>query len=126
MISTAGHGTPGTDLFKDLLPSKPDAAAVVLDYESLPPARAMASSPGAALAEIHRVQLVVRDKRYDGAMKRARDIWFSLDGAGRAVNGVQYRSIFALQSPFSLGEDAGGRAVVVCNYEVVRDPATSS
>ena len=126
LAATGGHGTKGVDLFKGMLPSKPDAAAAILHYGGPPPVRGMAGSSGQALAEVERVQVVVRDGRYDGAMKRARDIWFSLDGAARAINGVQYRSIFALQSPFSLGDDGQGREVVACNYEVVRDPATSS
>ena len=126
LISTGGHGTFGVDLFKGMLPSAPDEAVAVIHYGGLEPVRAMAASAGQMLAEVERVQVLARAPRLDSALKRARDIFYALDGAARAVNGVQLRWVQALQSPFDLGPDAGGRSVVGCNYQVVRDAATSS
>ena len=126
LISTGGHGTLGTDLFKGMLPSDPDEAVAVIHYGGLEPVRAMAASAGQMLAEVERVQVLARAPRLDSALKKSRDIFYALDGLSRAVNGVQLRWVQALQSPFDLGPDAGGRAVVGCNYQVVRDAATSS
>lgn len=126
LASTYGHGTVGTDVFKATLPSTPDAAVAIIHYGGLEPVRRMAASPGLPIAEVQRVQVLVRDSRYDGAAKTAQDIFHSLDGLARTVNGVAYRWISAIQSPFFLEYDGSNRAVIACNYEVVRDSATSS
>ena len=125
-LTSAGHGVTGTDLFKSMMPSRPDAVISVTHYGGLEPVRGMAASAGKALAQIDRVQVIVRNPRYEDAAKLAQDVWFTLDGASRAINGVQYRWISALQSPFFLGRDENNRTLVACNYECVRDTATSS
>ena len=125
-LSSAGHGVTGTDLFKSMLPSRPDAVIGLIHYGGLEPVRGMAGSAGQALAQIERVQVIVRNPRYEDAAKLAQDVWFTLDGASRAINGVQYQWISALQSPFFLGRDENNRSLVACNFECVRDTATSS
>lgn len=128
LASSQGHGTVGTDLFKGLLPAQPDACVAILGpYGGAPPVEAMAGAAGRALAERPRVQVVARAPRHDAAHKKARDLWRSLDGLpARSINGVAYLSVFALQTPFHLETDGNGRAVIACNYEVVRSAASSS
>lgn len=126
--SSQGHGTVGTTMFKGPMPAQPDACVAILGpYGGAPPVHVMSAGPGTAPLEYPRVQVLTRDTRYDAAEKKAQDLWFSLDAfTARAINGVAYKSIDALQSPFFFERDANNRTVFACNYEIARVPATSS
>lgn len=128
VASSAGHGTVGTNLFKGMLPSTPDACVAILGpYGGAPPVHAMSGSAGQAVAERPRVQVLARDTRPDAALKKAQDLYFAFDGLqARSINGVAYQAVFALQSPFFLSRDENNREICALNLEIVREPATSS
>lgn len=126
-LTSQAVATQGTDLFLGILPSTPDEVTALLLGPGGPPTRAMGAGPGNALVERPHVQCLGRSARGDGALKRAQDVFFALDGLGALkINSVQYLSVVALQSPFEVGRDEAGRYLYSVNFEVVRVPATSS
>lgn len=131
VMSSAGLGTVGTNLFKGALPSAPDACVALLGpYGGAPPVWAMsagAASGGRPQVERPRVQVLCRDTRYDSAQYKAVAVRFVLDGLGSFTkNGVGYKSVFAVQEPFYLERDGNDREIFVANYEIVRNAVTSS
>lgn len=125
-LSTSGIGTIGTNLFKTLLPDSPDACVAIFATGGMEPAHAMGAGPGGAVAERPNIAVWSRDARPDNAEFLARKAFFLLDKLGRTINGVEYKAIFALQTPFFLQRDETGRAIYACNFSVVRASATSS
>jgi len=126
-LSSQGIGVCSCTLFKAFLPDRPDAAVCLFGTAGLPPVHAMSAGPGTALVERPRVAVWARDTRPDGAEKKLRDGQRVLDALGPVtINGVLYHSIYALQSPFFLKTDEAGRFIYAMNFEVVRDPASSS
>lgn len=126
-LSTNGVGTVGTNLFKGTLPSTPDAAVALFKTGGPAPVNMMGAGPGTAVVERPHVQVLARDTRSDAAEKKAQDVWSLLDAFGdKTINGVRYLSVYALQTPFFLNRDGSGREVFACNFEVTREPATSS
>ena len=125
-LSTSGVGTIGTNLFKNALPSTPDLAVALFLTGGPAPEHRMSSGPVSAVVERPHVAVWVRDTRYDGAHKKAQDVWRLLDGYSGVLNGVSYLWASALQTPFPLEVDEAGRQIVACNYEVMRLPASSS
>ena len=126
-LSSQGIGTCGTTLFKAFFPESPDAAVCLFKTAGLPPVHAMSSGPDRGLADRPRVAVWARDSRPDGAEKKLQDVQGVLDALGGVPsNGIIYRSVYALQSPFFLKTDESGRFIYAQNYEVIRDPASSS
>ena len=127
VLSSAGVATIGTTLFKGTLPSTPDEAIAIYQTGGAPPVHTMSCGPGTARVERPHVQAIARSGRADAAYKLAQDAYTALDALGdRTVNGVRYLSVFALQAPFYLREDQTGRKEFSVNFEVTREPATSS
>lgn len=126
-LTTQSVATSGTDLFKSVMPSTPDEVIALFEAAGGPLTRAMSGSPGTALVERPHVQVQARAVRPDSARKRAEDVYHNLDGLGPVtINGVSYQWITALQAPFFLETDETGRYVYAVNFEVLREPATSS
>lgn len=126
-LTTQGIATSGTDLFKAVMPSTPDEIIAMYQTGGPAPVHAMSAGPGTALAERPHVQVQARAARPDTALKRVQDVWFALDALGGVtINGVRYLSVYALQSPFPLTVDATGRYIYAVNFEITREPATSS
>ena len=127
VLTSGGVATTGTTLFKGTMPSTPDELLSLYQTGGPPPVHAMSAGPGTALVERPHVHLIARSARADAALKLARDAYGALDALGpRTINGVPYKSIFAIQDPFYFREDETGRKEFAFNVEVVREPATSS
>lgn len=127
VLSSGGVGTVGIDIFKATMPNAPDQLVALFKTGGPAPIHAMAAGPGSAVVERPHVAIWARAARSDAAEKLAQDCWNLLDALGdRTVNGIRYLSVFALQTPFFLQEDETGRRVYACNFEIVREPATSS
>lgn len=126
-LSSQGAGTVGTNLFKHQVPASPDELLAVIPTPGGPLERAMSASAGSALVERPHVQVLARAADPMTAHKKAQDAYGILDHLGPVtINGVLYHHVVALQPPFYLLEDDAQRHVWACNFEVVRDLATSS
>ena len=126
-LSSQGIGTCGSTLFKAFFPEAPDAAVCLFKTAGLPPVHTMEAGPSRGLVDRPRVAIWARDARPDGAEKKLQDVQGALDGLNAVtINGILYHSIYALQSPFFLKTDEGGRFIYAQNYEIMRSPASSS
>lgn len=126
-LTTQGVATTGTNLFKGMMPIGPDELLGLFVTGGAPPVHAMGAGPGGALAERPHVQIMSRSTRPDNALFLLRKAYQALDKLGPVtINGVVYRSVFALQDPFYVYVDEAGRYMFAVNFEVVRDAATSS
>ncbi len=115
------------ELYVHDLPSTPDELLSLHLTAGGPVERAMSAGPGTGQLERPHVQLRVRAGHPMTAYKRAQDAYNALDHLGPVtINGVLYHHVVALQSPFFLEEDLSGRYLYVCNFEVLREIATSS
>lgn len=125
-LSTAGVATTGTNLFKGRMPAGPDELLALFNTGGPAPVHAMGPSLSRPLAEQPHVQILCRSDRPDSALFLIRKAALALDRFNGTINGIAYRSIFAIQDPFYVYEDESGRPVFSVNFEAVRDPATSS
>mgnify|MGYP001559215450 CR=1 FL=1 len=126
-LSSAGATSGGFEMFKTLMPDSPDQVIALFETGGGPPVHAMNAGPGTAVVERPHVAVWTRAAIPTTARKKAQDVFFSLDALGdKTINGVRYLSVFALQSPFLLQRDETSRPIYVTNFEVVREPATSS
>lgn len=124
LLSTGG--ATGT-IYRGFMPELPDDALQLLETGGLGPVHAMAGSAGMAVEEIAGLQVVRRSATYERARVAMNVVFKLLDGAGdRTVNGTRYSWIEAVQSPFALGRDEGGRSMVVCNFLVYKALSTST
>ncbi len=109
------------------LPAVPDRAIGVLETGGLPSAHTMVSGPGQAVMEFPRVQILSRAPTYQAARQMAENAHHLLDGfRPRLINGTAYEWIEAAQQPFLLDEDANGRVIIACNYQVAKARSTST
>lgn len=126
-LSSGGVGTPGKDIFEGYMPAGPDDLMGLFLTGGPPPVHAMGRGPGGAVAERPHVQIISRATRPDSALFTIQKAYLALDKLGPVtINGVIYRSIFALQSPFYIYTDESSRYHFGVNFEATRDPATSS
>ena len=126
-LTTAGVANTGTTLFKGTMPSTPDELMALYQTGGPSPVHAMAAGPGSAVVERPHVQIVARALRADSASFLAQKAYHALDALGDVtLNGIRYLSVYALHTPFFLRRDESNRVEYVCNYEIVRETATSS
>jgi len=119
--------TSGTNLFADEWPDAPDTAAVVAEAGGYAPVHAMSASPGQAVAERPRVQVLTRAPKYRSARQLMHNIVQTLDGLNNTtINGTRYLQIVAVSSPTTMGVDASGRKRCVCNLDVIKALHTST
>jgi hypothetical protein len=122
-LQTQGLGTVGTTIFKGTLPDQPDACTAVFEYAGLPSEKTFSPTPGAAVEEKPRVQIVCRGIKQDYQTPRtqADAIWKALDGLGNVtMSGTGYLWIEALQSPFLMRRDENERVYIAVNYQVMK------
>ena len=109
------------------MPAVPDRVIGVLETGGSPSVHAMASGPGLAQLEMPRVQVVSRAVTYQAAAQMAANVPHLLDGfSARTINGTRYEWIEGVQQPFLLEEDANGRSVLACNYQIAKARSTST
>jgi hypothetical protein len=100
-LQTSGVGTLGTDIFLFNLPDSAGKENVVSlwEYSGANPLNAMSSTPGAAVSEFPRLQVLVRNVSAETARTKCNTIWKLLDGYSGTLNSVRYKAIKALGSP---------------------------
>jgi len=116
-LETAGHGTVGTDIFKDRMPPSPTACTVLYQYGGETPEVLCG-------IEYPLIQIKTRGENRDEALTRiydARDKIHLLHN--ETINSVNYLFVQALDSPAFLGYDRQrdqGNPVYGMNFRVVR------
>lgn len=126
LIISAGAATVvGTDVFLGYEPDSPDACVMLFEYSGRDTLRASSTSPGLALLEFPRLQVIVRDQDYSVARTTMNVIYKALDHYAGTVNSVVYAYIHALGTPFLLERAKGAssdalRASVSCNFEAAK------
>lgn len=129
LIQDSGLATIGTNLFKSFMPDSPATAITVYETGGTLPQQTLGSTNCAW--EMPRVQIVCRSTDYQIARNKAEDIFGTMNGVVNQIlkpstgaAGCRYIRIEAVQSPFSLGQDANARLQVVCNYQVMKEVST--
>lgn len=128
LLSSGGTTADGTEIHLSYRPDKPDVVLTVYETGGMPPVRAMRSSPGQAVVERPRVQLVMRGAPYDYQTARTKmhAVMLQLDGLGdRTINGCRYLWLAAVQSPYLMGRDEDNRPLVGLNFDVVKELSTA-
>lgn len=116
-LETAGHGTIGTDIFKDRMPPSPENCTVLYEYGGERPELV-------GSVEYPLIQVKTRGSDRDTALTRiydARDTLHLLHN--EQINGVTYLFAQAIDSPAFLGYDRQGDQgcpVFGMNFKVVR------
>ena len=109
-------GTFGTDLFTGYMPDKPDNLICLFEYGGSPPDIASDVDE-----ENPSFQVRVRNTNYLAARTKIESIVNVLHRiANKTINDSFYLSIFANQSPASIGRDANNRAEIVVNFRVTK------
>ena len=123
---TSGLSTSDT-VTAGRLAAVPDRQVGVIETGGLPSTHTMAAGPGLAQLEWPRVQILSRAPTYPAAVQLAQNVHHLLDGLRpRTINGTPYEWAEAVQQPFMLEEDANGRVVVACNYQIAKARSTST
>jgi hypothetical protein len=121
LIEDAGLGVWETDTFGRYLPDDPGLPDTVTTLQLTPgmPPTETVRLPQAS--ERPAVQVTVRGRDYLAAHDRAHALYRLLGSVrNRAINGVRYARVAALQPPFELAEDGEGRATFAFNLLVTR------
>jgi hypothetical protein len=109
------------------LAAVPDRHVGVVESGGLPSTHTMAPGPGLAQLEWPRAQVLTRATTYQAAAQLATNVHRLLDGfRPRTINGTVYEWIEAVQQPFFLEDDANGRVVFACNYQIAKALSTST
>ena len=115
-LVSKGLGALGTNIGPEM-PPLPDDFLSVREYAGGPPLHVKGIQ--APVIRTPRFQVVCRSKNTRAAMMRAEDAFRHLSGLSSVLSGTAYR-VRALQDPFPIGRDEGGRERVVANYEVMK------
>lgn len=109
-------GTFGTDLFIGYMPDKPDNLICLFEYGGSPP-----DIVSGVDEENPSFQVRVRNTNYSAARTKIESVVNVLHRiANETINDTFYLSIFANQSPASIGRDANNRAEIVVNFRVTK------
>src|SRR5689334_7983317 len=117
-LQSLSLGALGTDLFISLMPDEPDNAACLYqyagkEYDYTLDGEREADKPG--------LQVVVRGVTHALAEARMNSLFQILSGLhNTSLSDVQYYSILAIASPFTLGIDARQRHKLAVNFAVTR------
>jgi len=119
ILTAAGLGTSGTDLFLSKMPPTPDTAVAV--YETGGQQPFYTHSGGQQAYERPTFQVVARDPSYVAARTKIDNIWKTLGAIkNTAITDAFYLMIRPRQSPIDMGQDENERARLVCNFDVVK------
>jgi hypothetical protein len=121
-------GTVGTNIFKGHLPATPNTATSIFEEPGSGPSFTFGLAPA---YETPHLQIVCRSSEYKAARVKAETIYRLLDGVAGVTlkpaatdTGALYLRIEPLQVPFGLGNDENARALVSCNYRVMKELST--
>ena len=114
-LQTLKFGTVGTNIFKGILPDKPDKCICVKLYDS-------GISDLAWNGEYPIFQVAVRAKTYDEADSTAQAIYKALHGiCEQTINSKRYLLIQAIRVPMYLSDDAFTRKIFTTNFSVIKE-----
>jgi hypothetical protein len=122
-LETDAVATVGTDLFLGRLPDSPDDCLAVIITPGL--AGVDTFTGDGILVEQPGLQILARGANYSTAETLARSAFDSLVAiTNEAVDGTQWLRCAPVQSePFSIGRDDRDRAILSCNFEVMKEPS---
>lgn len=129
LLQMEGLGTVGTNLFEGRIPQDapgvPDALIALFAVPGLSPEHTHdIAGPAVEQAVVQvRVRGTATQGGYAAAWQKVTQAFLALDGVhNQTVNGVYYRQIRALQSPFGLAEDESARPHLVFNVLCQKEP----
>lgn len=110
----------GTNLFLNDLPDIPATATGIYETGGIEPTRTFRPSTKAAW-ENPRVQLYCRSTSSVTARANIDAAYDIFEGViDTTLSGTTYLRVSAIQSPFLLERDQGGRVVFACNFDAMR------
>src|SRR5690242_5148404 len=111
----------GTNLYVGHMPPTPDVVAVLYQYAGRPTESTLEST--SIKRERPGLQVIVRSspKAYADAEARAYAILRLLTVANTTLGSGFYQQVEPMASPFLMGRDENGRALIACNYLCSRD-----
>lgn len=117
VLTSAGLGTAGTDLFFGQMPLRPVDCIALLEYGGSTPTWSFNQMEW----EQPRVQVLVRTSQgYTAGRAKAHTAWSALSAVrNQRINSIQYQNVEVLQSPFPLARDEESSDITfVFNVEV--------
>lgn len=128
-LATAGLGSVGASIFKGTLPDVPGTAIGLIEYAGAPVYRRFGGDNQGTLAELPRVQALVRSTDYPTARAKAQAVVAACDWLGprtlSASSGgsAAYATLEVLQRPpIFLGYDGNDRVRFAVNLQATRAP----
>lgn len=110
----------GTNLFLNDLPDIPATATGLFETGGVPPTRTFRPSTKAAW-ENQRVQVYCRSTSSVKARADVQAVFVAFEGiVNTSLSGTTYLRVSAVQSPFLLERDQGGRVSFAVNFDVMR------
>ena len=121
-LELSGVGVRGTDLFAGEIPANAPPHAIGL-LETGGGAPVFVHNQNRRIAETPGFQVRVRDPDYEAARQKIEAIAESLTFRDRVLSGVRYLSVLPTQSPLDLGRDGNEHHLLVCNFDVIKEPS---
>jgi hypothetical protein len=116
-LASEGIGVVGTDLFKGQIPDSPDNCVAIFEYAGQRPE----TTHDNATFEHPGLQVRVRNLNYANGRQKIHDVFEVLHGlCNTNLSSTFYLSIFAIQSPESIGRDENDRVEFVQNFAVTK------
>jgi hypothetical protein len=116
-LATLGHGTMGTTIFVDGLPSSPDACVALIEYPGVAPNFTLPATAGVQ-TEHPRVQVLCRNTTHTLARGKAEDIYRALAKVvNQTLGSTRFLIVAPLQSPGVPVRDGNNRIVFSFNVE---------
>ena len=127
-LASASVGlTAGTNMFAGTFPDSPDNACAIYETGGKQPIHAMSGSPGNALVERPRIQVITRAVSYQSARQLAQNVFQAMDGlTNTTINSTSYLLVRAVNSPTAMGLDGSGRPRLVMNFDIMKKVSTST
>lgn len=122
LLSAAGVGTKGVDLFAGTLPEVPVNAVGVKQYGGGNPTHTMGGSLAPPAVERPRFQIVARNSSQSLAWVKARAVRNALRFYEGTPGSVKFHIIWQIGDLGELPQDEGLNYRVAGSFEVVRDP----
>ncbi len=122
-LEASGVGIGAGNMFAGEFPldAPADLAIALLETGGGPPRYVHENN--APAVETPGMQVRVRACDYVVARDKIEEIVKALTFRRRSLSGVRYLSMLPVQSPIDLGRDAKERHVLVCNFDVIKEPS---
>ena len=121
-LENHGVGVRAENLFAGEIPiGAPGLAIGLLETGGGPPP--FVHDRNDRLVETPGLQVRVRGTRYEEARQKMEDVITVLTFRRQMISGVRYLSVLPTQSPIDLGRDGNDRHLLVCNFDVSKEPS---